>query len=135
MVLILGIMLSAWCCRGQPLCYMWTILVKLTLPLLSGSFENPLCCPCYLCACCGGLGTSLLFSLFQFFYDVFTNKTLFFFSLDSMFGVYWLWTLCGSRVELTNYDLGGLYHICIIYYLVQSLFQLASQRLGIWTLL
>nr|GAT54580.1 predicted protein [Mycena chlorophos] len=34
-VLILGIMLSAWCCRE--------------------SFENPLCCPCYLCACCGGL--------------------------------------------------------------------------------
>jgi hypothetical protein len=34
---ILAIMLSAWCCRG--------------------AFENPLCCPCYLCACCGGLGT------------------------------------------------------------------------------
>lgn len=34
-VIILGIMLSAWCCRG--------------------AFENPLCCPCYLCACCGGL--------------------------------------------------------------------------------
>jgi len=35
LVLVLGVMLSAWCCRG--------------------SFENPLCCPCYLCACCGGL--------------------------------------------------------------------------------
>jgi len=35
LVLIAGIMLSFWCCRG--------------------SFENPLCCPCYLCACCGGL--------------------------------------------------------------------------------
>jgi len=34
-VLILGVMLSAWCCRG--------------------AFENPCCCPCYLCACCGGL--------------------------------------------------------------------------------
>ncbi|CAE6523963.1 unnamed protein product [Rhizoctonia solani] len=34
-VLILAIMLSAWCCKS--------------------SFENPLCCPCYLCACCGGL--------------------------------------------------------------------------------
>ncbi|KAF9481496.1 hypothetical protein BDN70DRAFT_876289 [Pholiota conissans] len=34
-VLILAIMLSAWCCRG--------------------AFENPCCCPCYLCACCGGL--------------------------------------------------------------------------------
>ncbi|KAJ6506726.1 hypothetical protein C8R45DRAFT_510389 [Mycena sanguinolenta] len=34
-VVILGVMLSAWCCKG--------------------SFENPLCCPCYLCACCGGL--------------------------------------------------------------------------------
>ncbi|KAH7345272.1 hypothetical protein B0J17DRAFT_624465 [Rhizoctonia solani] len=33
--LILGILLAAWCCKG--------------------SFENPLCCPCYLCACCGGL--------------------------------------------------------------------------------
>lgn len=27
----------------------------------AGSFENPLCCPCYLCACCGGLGQLLLF--------------------------------------------------------------------------
>ncbi|KAJ7641862.1 hypothetical protein FB45DRAFT_901190 [Roridomyces roridus] len=34
-VVILAVMLSAWCCRG--------------------AFENPLCCPCYLCACCGGL--------------------------------------------------------------------------------
>lgn len=34
-VLVLGVMLSAWCCKG--------------------SFKNPLCCPCYLCACCGGL--------------------------------------------------------------------------------
>jgi len=34
-VVILAIMLSAWCCKG--------------------SFQNPLCCPCYLCACCGGL--------------------------------------------------------------------------------
>ncbi|KAL1659145.1 hypothetical protein GGF50DRAFT_65889 [Schizophyllum commune] len=34
-VIILGIMLSAWCCKG--------------------AFQNPLCCPCYLCACCGGL--------------------------------------------------------------------------------
>jgi len=34
-LLVLAIMLSAWCCRG--------------------AFENPLCCPCYLCACCGGL--------------------------------------------------------------------------------
>ncbi|KAF8839234.1 hypothetical protein BDN67DRAFT_970375, partial [Paxillus ammoniavirescens] len=35
LVLVAGIMLSFWCCKG--------------------SFENPLCCPCYLCACCGGL--------------------------------------------------------------------------------
>jgi hypothetical protein len=34
-VVILAIMLSFWCCKG--------------------AFENPLCCPCYLCACCGGL--------------------------------------------------------------------------------
>ncbi|KAF9037016.1 hypothetical protein BDZ89DRAFT_1061713 [Hymenopellis radicata] len=33
-VLILGICLSAWCCKV---------------------FSNPLCIPCYLCACCGGL--------------------------------------------------------------------------------
>ncbi|KAG1869282.1 hypothetical protein C8R48DRAFT_114057 [Suillus tomentosus] len=30
-----AVMLSFWCCKG--------------------AFENPLCCPCYLCACCGGL--------------------------------------------------------------------------------
>jgi len=35
LVLIAGLCLSAWCCKG--------------------SFQNPLCCPCYLCACCGGL--------------------------------------------------------------------------------
>jgi len=35
LVLVFAIMLSAWCCRE--------------------SFENPCCCPCYLCACCGGL--------------------------------------------------------------------------------
>ncbi|KAI6023480.1 hypothetical protein EDC04DRAFT_288789 [Pisolithus marmoratus] len=35
LVVIAAIMLSFWCCRG--------------------AFENPLCCPCYLCACCGGL--------------------------------------------------------------------------------
>jgi len=34
-VIILAVMLSAWCCKG--------------------AFKNPLCCPCYLCACCGGL--------------------------------------------------------------------------------
>ncbi|KAH8801973.1 hypothetical protein DL96DRAFT_1823496 [Flagelloscypha sp. PMI_526] len=35
LVILLGICLSAWCCKG--------------------AFQNPLCCPCYLCACCGGL--------------------------------------------------------------------------------
>ncbi|KAI0738282.1 hypothetical protein C8Q80DRAFT_1275802 [Daedaleopsis nitida] len=35
LVLLAAICLSAWCCRG--------------------AFQNPLCCPCYLCACCGGL--------------------------------------------------------------------------------
>ncbi|KAJ7572081.1 hypothetical protein C8J56DRAFT_979410 [Mycena floridula] len=35
LVIILAVMLSAWCCKG--------------------AFQNPLCCPCYLCACCGGL--------------------------------------------------------------------------------
>ncbi|KAF8575655.1 hypothetical protein K439DRAFT_1664956 [Ramaria rubella] len=34
-VLVAAIALSFWCCRG--------------------AFHNPLCCPCYLCACCGGL--------------------------------------------------------------------------------
>ncbi|TFK51209.1 hypothetical protein OE88DRAFT_1808011 [Heliocybe sulcata] len=35
LVVLAAIMLSFWCCRG--------------------AFQNPLCCPCYLCACCGGL--------------------------------------------------------------------------------
>ncbi|KAI0824380.1 hypothetical protein BC628DRAFT_1322941 [Trametes gibbosa] len=35
LVILAAICLSAWCCRG--------------------AFQNPLCCPCYLCACCGGL--------------------------------------------------------------------------------
>ncbi|KAM5545748.1 hypothetical protein V8D89_000786 [Ganoderma adspersum] len=35
LVVLAAICLSAWCCRGV--------------------FENPLCCPCYVCACCGGL--------------------------------------------------------------------------------
>ncbi|KAH9940041.1 uncharacterized protein BXZ73DRAFT_99036 [Epithele typhae] len=35
LVVLGGICLSAWCCKS--------------------SFQNPLCCPCYLCACCGGL--------------------------------------------------------------------------------
>ncbi|KAI6162659.1 hypothetical protein EDD17DRAFT_1574017, partial [Pisolithus thermaeus] len=35
LVVAAAIVLSFWCCKG--------------------SFENPLCCPCYLCACCGGL--------------------------------------------------------------------------------
>ncbi|KAL4062446.1 hypothetical protein V8B97DRAFT_1859026, partial [Scleroderma yunnanense] len=35
LVVIAAIMLSFWCCKG--------------------AFQNPLCCPCYLCACLGGL--------------------------------------------------------------------------------
>ncbi|KAG2131123.1 hypothetical protein BD769DRAFT_623555 [Suillus cothurnatus] len=35
LVLLAAVMLSFWCCKG--------------------AFQNPLCCPCYLCACCGGL--------------------------------------------------------------------------------
>ncbi|KAH7906567.1 hypothetical protein BJ138DRAFT_1162312 [Hygrophoropsis aurantiaca] len=35
LVVIAAIMLSFCCCKG--------------------AFQNPLCCPCYLCACCGGL--------------------------------------------------------------------------------
>lgn len=35
LVVLAAICLSAWCCRG--------------------AFQNPLCCPCYVCACCGGL--------------------------------------------------------------------------------
>ncbi|KAI0656051.1 hypothetical protein C8Q70DRAFT_1046982 [Cubamyces menziesii] len=35
LVFLAAICLSAWCCRG--------------------AFENPLCCPCYVCAWCGGL--------------------------------------------------------------------------------
>ncbi|EJD40874.1 hypothetical protein AURDEDRAFT_115744 [Auricularia subglabra TFB-10046 SS5] len=33
--LVAAVMLAAWCCRG--------------------AFQNPLCCPCYCCALCGGL--------------------------------------------------------------------------------
>jgi len=67
-VLILGIMLSAWCCKSE-----FPFHTPQTPPpqpqlnsnffFFSGSFENPLCCPCYLCACCGGLGMILLFIL------------------------------------------------------------------------
>lgn len=35
LVLLAGIMLSVCCCKSV--------------------FKNPICCPCYLCACCGGL--------------------------------------------------------------------------------
>ncbi|KAJ7203814.1 hypothetical protein GGX14DRAFT_461251 [Mycena pura] len=44
-VLMLGIMLSAWCCHGAP------------CPSLRcrSIVRQPLCCPCYLCTCCGGL--------------------------------------------------------------------------------
>lgn len=54
-VLILGIMLSAWCCKGSSIqCRRQRH--KLNVHLDAGAFQNPLCCPCYLCACCGGLG-------------------------------------------------------------------------------
>ncbi|KAI6156476.1 hypothetical protein EDD17DRAFT_1763968 [Pisolithus thermaeus] len=39
LVVVAGIALSFWCCRG--------------------AFENPLCFPCYLSACCGGLDKPL----------------------------------------------------------------------------
>jgi hypothetical protein len=31
-----------------------------------GSFENPCCCPCYLCACCGGLGAYMCGLIYKF---------------------------------------------------------------------
>ncbi|OAX34136.1 hypothetical protein K503DRAFT_468531 [Rhizopogon vinicolor AM-OR11-026] len=62
LVLIAAIMLSFWCCKG--------------------SFENPLCCPCYLCACCGGLGKQGYISSVAILTHV-----------NSMFGVHRLWPL------------------------------------------
>ncbi|KAF8889427.1 hypothetical protein CPB84DRAFT_1448174 [Gymnopilus junonius] len=60
LVLVFGVMLAAWCCRGKPT----KMSIRRELDpyfhsCLIGSFENPLCCPCYLCACCGGLGKTL----------------------------------------------------------------------------
>lgn len=54
----------------------WTLLV------LIGSFENPLCCPCYLCACCGGLGK-----------QDYTVSVTILTRVVSMFGVHRLWPL------------------------------------------
>ena len=92
MVLVLGIMLAAWCCKGQ-------LSVEKTKRIIQphsrsflniGSFKNPLCCPCYLCACCGGLGKALYFLLLILKRLI----TFFFFSpWDSMFGMHCLWTL------------------------------------------
>lgn len=63
-VLIAGIMLSYWCCKGKiPPCQDVSCADSHDFPNV-GSFENPLCCPCYLCACCGGLGKSLPFQLY-----------------------------------------------------------------------
>lgn len=69
LVLIAGVMLSAWCCKG--------------------AFENPLCCPCYLCACCGGLGTSSLL-VPCFCTTILTRYSILF----SMLGMYQLWHMC-----------------------------------------
>lgn len=35
-----------------------SVITKILMFGREGAFENPLCCPCYLCACCGGLGMS-----------------------------------------------------------------------------
>ena len=66
-VVLLAIMLSAWCCKGKE-----KLVVLNPLTLISflkhkkGAFKNPLCCPCYLCACCGGLGMAFIFLLLYF---------------------------------------------------------------------
>ena len=35
---------------------------QMLMLIKQGSFENPLCCPCYLFACCGGLGMEIIIS-------------------------------------------------------------------------
>ena len=83
LVLIAGIMLSFWCCRGKvPSCQDMSRTEH--SPNL-GSFENPLCCPCYLCACCGGLGKLFPFQLHG-------CRLL---CVVSLFGVHWMWIVCG----------------------------------------
>ncbi len=61
LVVLAAICLSAWCCRGTFFTLSGSCR-RLTLYISAGSFENPLCCPCYLCACCGGLGMSKVYS-------------------------------------------------------------------------
>lgn len=52
--MVAAICLSAWCCRGMSVRLLGSH--KFIIDIFSGAFQNPLCCPCYLCACCGGLG-------------------------------------------------------------------------------
>ncbi|KAG8215679.1 hypothetical protein J3R82DRAFT_7553, partial [Butyriboletus roseoflavus] len=54
-VLIMGIMLSYWCCKGKLPSRQGEDRTDVHDFPNVGSFSNPLCCPCYLCACCGGL--------------------------------------------------------------------------------
>ena len=59
-VVILAVMLSAWCCKGeQPQFLLFLSCLTKVYQKPTGAFKNPCCCPCYLCACCGGLGAFL----------------------------------------------------------------------------
>ena len=83
LVLIAGLCLSAWCCKGA--CFM---IISFTPPLSwhgvhsIGSFQNPLCCPCYLCACCGGLGKQDV--------CIFTLTTHHLSMVSSLLGMHWM---------------------------------------------
>lgn len=86
LVLIAGIMLSYWCCKGKvPSCQDVSRTESLHDFPNVGSFENPLCCPCYLCACCGGLGKLSPFQLHG-------CRLL---CVVSLFRVHWMWVVCG----------------------------------------
>ena len=73
------------------------------------SFKNPCCCPCYLCACCGGLGMSFFFG---FCYLFLTQLIVQLSSPSSVFGMYCLWNLL--RRHQRNLILGVvIHHSCI----------------------
>lgn len=58
-------MLSYWCCKGKLPSRQGVNRTDSRDFPNAGSFENPLCCPCYLCACCGGLGKLSSFQLWD----------------------------------------------------------------------
>ena len=109
--LVLGVMLSAWCCRG--------------------SFENPLCIPCYLCACCGGLGAFMVCACLK------VNDEWGSFSLP---GLHRLWPLCrGCRKCLMRHVVWQRWpnvnhdNLLWTYGIVIPLQPVPMRKLGHWT--